>query len=253
MNPWRYLEIATIASGMTLFWLAGTRAASADEPGLVVNHFPQSPPVGGLAADTDFITSIGEERAWQLVADDFMVADGAVVRRVRWWGFHNTNNFGNAPPASETLRVRFHDSRSGDGLPGNILLEETYLDPPRTDTGRIVLDPVQFAHEQVYQVDLSRPLLLFPDTQYWLEIVQIGDIDTRYRWEYADPAAAPLNGRAFINSIVTDWAIPLDTANLAFQLSTVPEPGALVLCLITYFVCVKKQKEEPISIDMHPH
>ena len=80
-------------------------------------------------------------------------------------------------------------------------------------------------------VDLSTPLSLAPDAPLWLEITQIGDIDTTFRWEFST-VPSPM-GLALINPTTVDWKETAINAHNAFQLSTIPEPNTCVLFLTT--------------------
>lgn len=205
-----------------LLWPAVGRA------GLVVDH----PGIqsGGPASDTLFVDSAGLEN-WQQLADDFTfsAAGPTTIRRVSWLGFYGSSfdSIPETPPASEMFRIRFYTPLPADGLPdeNNIVFEESFLNPSRQATGDIILDgpgPPEFA----YQADLATPLVLQPDTPYWIEIVQLGGLDSHFRWEFA---FTDQNDFAFLNQNVPDWQFSNLGTDLAFQLSTVPEPQTLAL------------------------
>jgi hypothetical protein len=183
-------------------------------------------PSGGPGADTDFYSDSGQQ-VWQQVADDILLADPATIRRIVWWGFYGGNFTGSPlpPEGPETMRIRFYDARPEDGLPGATLYEESFLNPSRTATGRIVATPL-YPSEYIFQVDLPTPFDLDAGEVYWLEVVQVGDVDSHYRWEYSPGNGTPY---AFLNPWVPDWQRTGTTANVAFQLSTVPEPATFVL------------------------
>jgi hypothetical protein len=182
---------------------------------LVIDNQPTR--VGGLFSDTEFVDDFNQE-LFQRVADDLTLAEPAVIRRAGFWGFYNLNN----PPATETIRMRFYGARPGDGLPdeSNIVYEESFLNPSRTATGHIVfvgIGPLEY----FYEVDMSSPVSLAADTPYWLEIAQIGDIDTAFRWEFSGLGSI---GLAAVNTNVPDWQLTNFDADNAYQLSTIPEP-----------------------------
>jgi hypothetical protein len=182
---------------------------------LVIDNPPTR--VGGLFSDTEFVDDFNQE-LFQRVADDLTLAEPAVIRRAGFWGFYNLNN----PPATETIRMRFYGARPGDGLPdeSNIVYEESFLNPSRTATGHIVfvgIGPLEY----FYEVDMSSPVSLAADTPYWLEIAQIGDIDTAFRWEFSGLGSI---GLAAVNTNVPDWQLTNFDADNAYQLSTIPEP-----------------------------
>src|SRR5262249_16009211 len=92
---------------------------------VVYEQLPTS--YGGPASDTAFLDFLGRP-ATQLIADDFSLSQPANLRGVRWCGFYNEDN----PPPVEAMRVRFYSPRSADGLPGDLLYEETFVDAART-------------------------------------------------------------------------------------------------------------------------
>ena len=164
--------------------------------------------------------------SWQRIADDILLDSAVTIRRINWWGFYNLDN----PPVTETMRIRFYGAREVDGLPddSNIVFEESFLNPSRIATGRTVFTGVD-PDEYIYQVNLTPPIQLDAATPYWLEIVQIGDVDTAFRWEVSQ---AEQNGQAFINEATVDWrsTLPSLTADTAFQL-IIPEPSVFGLCI----------------------
>src|SRR5262245_31130807 len=103
---------------------------NAAQGGIILDKPPNQ--LGGGASDTSFYNEFGEER-WQRLADDVLLTQPATLRRVIWHGFYG-DSFKNTPeplPLTETMRIRLYDARPGDGLPGNVLFEESFLDPSR--------------------------------------------------------------------------------------------------------------------------
>lgn len=188
---------------------------------VVVDHQPH--PFGGPAADTDFINRYGQ-RTWQLLADVFTLSSRAVVREVRWWGFYEPDVL----PTSETMRIRFYDSRPSDGLPGTMLFEELVANPARAWTGRWVIHLIN-SREYLFSHSLSAPQPFYPSALYWIEIVQLGDVNSHYRWEFA---LAEQNGLAYANAVTNGWAHAAFDGDLAFQL-VVPEPTSLGLLTLS--------------------
>lgn len=193
---------------------AGVRAS------IIIDHQPH--PYGGLGSDTLFPAPGGGQPVWQQVADDFVWPTAEPVTQVNFWGFYNADN----PPATETMRLRFYESLQLDGLPGNVLKEVLIQNPSRVWTGGWIGVGI-IPREYLYQVSLGAPVSLDAGTKYWLEVVQIGDLTTHFRWEYSINDA---NGMATANSIHADWQntfpnIPGDTA---FQLIS-PEPTSLAM------------------------
>ncbi len=145
--------------------------------GLVVNQQPH--PFGGLGSDTSFRNYSGLP-VWQRVADDVLLEQPETIHRITWWGFYGgTFDPPEDPPETETMRIRFYQARSGDGLPddNNILFEESFLNPSRAWTGDYVAVGSGWKEEFIYQVDLPTPAALDADIPYWLEIAQLGVLD----------------------------------------------------------------------------
>jgi hypothetical protein len=216
--------------------------------GIVTDHQPY--PYGGGGADTAFSDDFGFP-TWQRLADDILLSEPATIRHITWWGFYggSFDEYPEAPPSTEIIRIRFYQSRPSDGLPDedDVLFEETFLDPSRTATGNVIwlgaLPP-----EYVFEVDLPTPVILDAGTPYWLEITQIGNIDSLFRWEFS---RADENGQAFTNPNTDGWrATTSITSDTAFQLSTIPEPMTLTLFLTGFsFAAARRRprKESPLK------
>ena len=187
---------------------------------IVVDHQPNQ--VGGLSSDTELVTTMGAE-AWQRGADDFVLSDATDIAAVRWWGFYNLDN----PPVAETFRIRFYGARPGDGLPdeSQIVYEQVVDTPTRTATGERVAVGVG-PDEYLYETPFDAPVSLSSGVTYWLEVSQLGDLDTHFRWEFSQTDA---NGQAFINEVTVDWRATTLSSDTAFQLIAVPEPSAGLL------------------------
>lgn len=198
----------------------------------LIDHQPHN--TGGPAADTQYLNMFNQER-WQLLADDFTLKSDSMVARISWWGFFDQDN----PPASETMRIRVRTARPSDGLPGDLIYEQIAVDPTRTATGRIVLVG-NSPREYYYQFNLPTPLQLSAQTLYWLEIAQLGDLNTAFRWEYSvtDP-----NSFAVLNLNGPDWRIAtIDGVSLAFQLTAFPEPATAMLLAAAATIAILGRK-----------
>jgi len=212
------------------------RGAGPRGGGVIVDHQPVGH--GGLASDTAFRLTEWDPAIWQRVADDILLGAAATVGRVRFWGFYNDDV---QPVGDETMRVRFYGSRAGDQMPGTVLFEQSFLNPGRTATG-VIIPTFGAPAEFVFDVSLSVPVSLDAGVKYWLEIVQVGDEDSTFRWEYSQNTL--LNGHVGINEAVEDWR-PIQNlvSNAAFQLLTVPEPTSAVSVMILLgLLGVKRRK-----------
>ncbi len=214
-------------------------AGPVDDPGVVFSHPPLN--TGGPASDLAF-TIEGSPPLWQQVADDFVLAEPADIRRIVFWGFYGStfDLFPEPAPETETFRVRFYGARPGDGLPDddNILFEDEFLDPLRMETGNIILTGPA-PPEYIYQIDLGDPLALEATVPYWLEIVQAGDVDSHFRWEVSVEEQTPF---AFKNTNIPDWQLTTIQADTAFQLSIIPEPATLIL-LVPTLLFIKRHRK----------
>lgn len=184
---------------------------------VVVDHQPH--PFGGPAADTLYANPMTGQTAWQLLADNFTLSRPTFLSRVEWWGcYGGFQQSHQPPPGDETMRVRFYDSRPGDGLPGDIVYEESFLNPSRTATGANV---GSCGPEFFFQADFASAIQVQANTQYWLEIVQVGDVASHFRWEFSLSGSVDL---VFKNPTGPDWQYASSFSDLAFQLHAVPEP-----------------------------
>ncbi len=204
--------------------------ALAAEQNVLVDHQPTRR--GGPAADTDFINMSGHE-SWQLLADDFSLSATTAIGRVTAWGFYNLDN----PPSTETMRIRFYDSRPGDGFPGNVLYEQQFSSFSRIATGQIVFDN-DGLREFFYTFDLPVPVILDASTQYWLELVQLNDVTTAFRWESSSSGNRSL---VFEHPAFPDWTLA-SGSDVAFQLFAVPEPTSLVLISLSLLQMVSARR-----------
>ncbi|HPF37060.1 MAG TPA: hypothetical protein P5081_19635 [Phycisphaerae bacterium] len=190
---------------------------------IVVDHQPTR--VGGGAADSLFRDNFGDPYS-NRVADDFALVESTDIAALRWWGFYNLDN----PPMAESFQIRFLEARSGDGLPddSNVVYEAIVANPSRVVTGEHVFVGVDPA-EYLYEVVLSSPVSLAANRTYWLEVQQIGDLETAFRWEFSQSDA---NGQAFMNAATGDWRHSTLSSDTAYQLIATPEPTSLCMLAV---------------------
>lgn len=215
--------------GVTALIVAASLGSSA-RADIIFEQLPQR--TAGFAGDLDYYDDSGN-RFWQQAADDFRLSSDEIIRRISWYGFYGGTFSGsvNPPSGQENMRVRVYSARPSDGRPGLVLYEESYLNPSRASTGMNVVSGGQHP-EYFFTSDLTTPFSAAAATTYWLEIVQLDDVSSHFRWESSASSGAPL---AYMNPNVTDWTLTTFNGNLAFQLSTVPEPAALRLLLSPLF------------------
>jgi len=196
--------------------------------GVILRHSPLN--TGGPASDSDFIDPAGGPNAWQYLADDIFLPTSATVRRIVWWGFYHLDN----PPQNEVFQIRFLYADAVTGLPSEstIVQAELHMDVTRATTGRNVATSIE-PREFRFQVDLAAPLTLEADTNYWMEIAQIGAPQSHYRWLVATPSG---NGYSFRHYLQPDWAHTIGPADLAFELQSIPEPSSIVYVMLLGFL-----------------
>lgn len=202
---------------------------------IIVDHQPFN--TGGAASDT--LYSLSGQTRWQWLTDDFVWATNEQLTHVNFWGFYNADN----PPAVEAFRLRLYWPRVSDSLPGNIVHEETIQNPTRTATGRFVqvgIGPREFFFES----RLAAPVDLIENARYWLEVVQLGDIATTFRWE---TSVSDDISHAYRNMFVPDWQVADGGGDTAFQLIS-PEPSTLFLFTIAIILRVRLRR---VSRDRH--
>jgi hypothetical protein len=213
--------------------------ASAAQAGILFEQPPAN--YFGAGSDTHYVGQFHPD-FWQLAADDFTLPATSTIRHVTWWAFYGgLPDHSNQPPQQdEYIRLRIYQDRPSGGLPGSILYEETFLNAPRAATGRFVFvfsEPLEYK----FDVDLATPFDAVAGATYWLEVAQLDIFESLFRWQTSTNTAGQF---AFLNPDVADWtATP--GANLAFQLSSIPEPsgvGIAVLCVGWYGCLARKQR-----------
>jgi hypothetical protein len=175
----------------------------------------------GISSDTAYIDDSGHPTS-ALLADRFLLSQSAAVCSVRWWGFYGgTGVLDPGPPSSESFRIRFFDDIAG--LPGSSLYEAVLDNPARSWTGSLI--GIQAARkEYFYQGTLPQCLVPAPGSTNWIEIAQLDDINSRFRWENSNT----LDGFAVQFPIGTPWRLSSNPSQLAYELWT-PEPCSGVL------------------------
>jgi hypothetical protein len=213
-----------------LLWGVSLSVATASAD-VVVDQPPGQ--AGGPSSDTDYVTDFGQPFS-QLIADNIRLDASESIGQVAWYGFYggNFDEFPEPAPLSEMFRIRFYEARAGDGLPddSNILFEEFHANPLRMATGLSVAVGPQ-PPEYRFEVDLTNPVSLAANRDYWLEIVQFGDADSLFRWE---SGFGTIPGHAFLNPNIPDWQAA--SGSFAFELSRVPEPSSGALFLFGAFI-----------------
>jgi len=177
---------------------------------------------GGPGSDTAFLTEFGTP-VWQRLADNFVLTGSGStipITRVTWWGFYQQT----FAPDAQTMRIRIYDNRPND-LPGQVVFEESFNTPQFFWTGLLVGGLSPNALEYEFTRQLSLPFDAQVGQKYWLEVVQIGDLNSHFRWEDSSFG----DDYVFLNLNIVDWAYSGSVVNRSFRLSTIPEPGTVSL------------------------
>ncbi len=114
----------------------------------------------------------------QVIADNFVLANSAVITQITFWSGYFPNN---TPLAQDDLTVIFHADSGGSG-PGAAFSTETTVPYTRTTTGIVLFGVSEYKHT----ITLSNPVALDAGT-YWVEIYNdtTGNADSFF-WEVGD-------------------------------------------------------------------
>ncbi len=186
----------------------------------------QAPSRGfGISSDTAYNDDFGQPTS-ALTADRFSLAQPtSAACRIVFWSFYGTSFAPTdpAPPLSETIRVRLYGESAG--LPGDVLDEAFFIDPPRIATGFLV-NEFPRRKEYRYQDELPTCWNLTANTNYWIEVAQVGDLESVFRWENS-------SGGEFANQfpIGAPWHLSANPTQMAYEIRT-PEPGSGALLVL---------------------
>jgi|SRR5215475_7258449 len=195
----RYLNLAALLSFALLIATPDARAA-------VIYEQPPGP-----NSDTELISSMldnfGQTPGFR-TADNFVLSTNVIISDVHWWGESNSggNNF------------QFTFYADGGGVPGAILHSTGGSLSAMTVNVGSGFDPVTF-----YSSDLVSPFSATAGTTYWLSIFNQAN-DASWQWLIANSFGD--GGR---QGTIPGPPWPSSTSNLAFQLTSVPEPATFLL------------------------
>ncbi len=177
----------------------------------------------GIPSDTEYLDDFGHTSG-SLIADAFSLNQTANICRANVYGFFGGTSPGldPLPPLNETLRVRIWSDTAG--LPGTVLHEGILQNPSRTWTGFFVaLGPIR--KEYLYRLEIPGCFAAQAGASYWLEVDQIDDVGSLFRWENANI----FGGFAQRFPIDTPWrSSSPNQGQMAYELWT-PEPCSGVL------------------------
>jgi len=160
-------------------------------------------------------------------ADDFILGAGAnVIAGIHWWGSYNyeTN-------AQDDFTIRIFPDADNGGPAINPIIELSVGNVTRVDTGRITVTApfgAEFGPLFKYRTDVT-PIALNPGTTYYLSIVNDSkNIGYTGNWRWTVSLTGDDHWYRFPDG--DPWTS--GERNLAFNLTTVPEPSTFILLTI---------------------
>lgn len=187
----------------------------------------------GVTSDTSFVDDNGNANS-SLLADRFP-GPQLPTCRTAWWSFYGSSLAQQVepPPVNETIRIRFYDDASG--LPGSVLWEEQFANPTRQATGFSIATgpgPAEFK----YQVDFVNCFTPAAGTAVWIEIAQLGALNSRFRWENSNTPGE----YAVQFPIGSPWHLTTGSGQMAYELRT-PEPCSGALLGLGFAYCLLRR------------
>ncbi|MFM9957371.1 MAG: hypothetical protein ACKVZJ_04810 [Phycisphaerales bacterium] len=155
-------------------------------------------------------------------ADDFVIAGGASIERVRWWG-QSEGRVALSLANFSAFKVEIFTSNTAGTIPVSLLRSETFTVAATgpTATGRVAFDSgaTEFRHE----VALGTPFSALAGVRYFLAISATPIVTSGDAWMWQDGRF--VNGRSGVFSFTSGaWSTFQDTDS-AFELIAVPGPG----------------------------
>jgi hypothetical protein len=180
-----------------------------------------------------------------LMADDWRCPDGKPITDIHWWGsywYHpgvnmvysdSLNNAPNGGVLGFTIKI-YSDIPVGPGVvfsrPGQELWSRTFQGAAN-ETFVTTIDKGNGLTESIYKYDVLLPqadwFAQTKDTIYWLSVqADFPSADRQWGWHESeehviDYAVQQIDG--------SGWYIPCTGHDMAFQLTTVPEPTSLMV------------------------
>lgn len=187
-------------------------------------------PILGYSILSDFSQSYG-----QVSADDFTTSGGTIVGLQFWGLYYNYSDFTNAPPAADDFTVRIHEFDGG--VPKEDVFFEQHIGAAtsRVDTG----DDLNCCPLDVYSYVIDGLSITLGTGHYLLSIINETPnptVDGYWHWTSSSSGGLSYWRRENALAIPGQNAEFYATVNwtelgaeLAFNLTTVPEPGTLAI------------------------
>jgi len=192
-----------------IFYLSFLFATFNAQAGVIYEQLPGANSSNLYVSST--LNNLGQSPGFR-VADDFTLSASEMITDVHWWGRPNSGG--------DNFLFSFY--ADGGGIPGSIMhTSGGSLSTTNVDVGSN-FGPVNF-----YSSVLDSPFSANAGTTYWLSIFNQAQ-DASWQWLSAN---APGNGsRQWLNSGSPTSSNQI--LNVAFQLTTVPEPSIFALLCI---------------------
>jgi len=204
--------------------------------------------VGGF----DFASQVNSDGYGFVMLDDWICPDGKPITDIHWWGSYWTTPAGGPVIYSDGLA----NANPIEGLDFEIgIFSDIPADDPENPNGfsipnldDLLLDVVFFdvsptyaftetnvlgsATEDVYSYSVDLPKA-FDQTQgqvYWLGILALADDScTQWGWHNSCTQTGDFAVQAsLVDGDIGEFYIPCGGVDMAFQLTTVPEPGSFL-------------------------
>lgn len=222
------------------------------------------PPAGGevkysqppmTCGGYDFASMVDWETTGFIMMDDWVCPDGLPVTDIHWWGSYwstpaggqviYSDWIGGADPIPDiTFEIAIFSDIPADDLNNpygfsipnleDVLFDQTFGSSEFTESYAFTDIKIPGAvQETVYKYDLfldpSDWFYQEEGTIYWLSIVASGgDGSTQWGWHNSCSQRGDFAVQASYDGDLGDFYIPCGGVDMAFELTTVPEPGSLL-------------------------
>jgi len=187
-----------------------------------------------------------------VLADDWMCTNGQRIVRLKWWGsyvgFEQSNSVPTLIPDhpysfvfGQYLDITADQNPAGDwSKPGMFINgDAAFYDEYNAQYFGSVFDGAEYTHVYQYTYDMFNPWDQVQGEIYWISVTAFYDTtpDNTWAWHITDQ---PWNDDAVSGIINEDQWQPMNN-NYAFSITTVPEPGAILLFGFSFLVSIVRK------------
>lgn len=177
-------------------------------------------------------------------ADDFLIASGGTIDRVRWWGLSEGRFVKNLANVSH-FTIEFYQAvpDAGGLLVGTLLSTATFpiAATNQTATGR--LSAANQAIEYRHDVALSSPVQVAAGTPYFIAISARPVNANRDAWGWHDGLLVNGYSQIYSHNTLT-WSSFQDTDSSFELFGTVPAPGGAGIVLLCGAVALRRRRPD---------